>query len=79
MSSDETILSNTKATIEYVKETWTDSLGTQYILWLEQTLKKLQQIEKHREIIRLKAEKIRLLCEEIETTDDNPPKTLKKR
>ncbi len=66
----------TKATIEFIKANWKDSLGEQYILWLEQSLERIKQLERSREIIRLKAEKIHLLCEEISSSDGDTPKTL---
>lgn len=67
----------TKSTIEFIKANWKDSLGEQYVRWLEQSLERIKQMERSREIIRLKAEKIQLLCEDISSSDGDTPKVLK--
>lgn len=76
--NSEKVVYETQKNIEKVKENWKDPIGNQYVCWLEQTLEKLRQLEKRREIIRLKVEKISLLCENIQSTDEDSPKLLKK-
>lgn len=78
IENSEIVIRDTAKTIEFVKTNWSDSLGKQYICWLEQTLEKLKHLERRREILRLKAEKITLLCEQIASTDDDQLKVLKK-
>ena len=78
IEGSESVIRDTTKTIELIKDNWSDSLGEQYIRWLEQTEKQLKHIERRREIIQLKAEKIRILCEQIISTDDKKIKTLKK-
>ena len=70
-------LLETKAIIEFIKTNWKDSLGEQYVRWLEQSLAQIKQMEIRRESIRQKAEEIQLLCEEISSSDGDTPKTLK--
>lgn len=78
IENSEIIIHDTAKTIEFVKSNWSDQLGNQYVCWLEQTLEKLKHLERRREVMRLKAEKITLLCEQIASTDDDQPKVLKK-
>lgn len=73
----EIVIRNEEKTIEFIKSNWNDMIGRQYVCWLEQVLGKLKQIERQREVVRLKAAKIALLCEQI-TSTSNPPKVLKK-
>lgn len=78
IENSEIVLHETAKTIELVKSNWSDPLGKQYVCWLEQTLEKLKHLERRREIIRLKAEKITLLCKQVSSSDDDQPKVLKK-
>ena len=78
VENSEKVIFETELIIENVKNNWRDPVGKQYVCWLEQTLEKLKQLERRREIIRLKAEKIALLCENIASTDADSPKILKK-
>lgn len=78
VENSEIVVHETAKTIEFVRANWSDSLGAQYICWLEQILEKLKHLEHHREIMRLKAEKITLLCEQIASAPDDEPKVLKK-
>lgn len=78
IKNSEIITHETAKTIDYVKSNWSDPLGNQYISWLEQTLEKVKHLERRREILRLKAEKITLLCEQVASTDNDQPKVLKK-
>ena len=66
---NEKLIYDTKANIEYIKNDWTDSLGQQYVMWLEETLQKLISIERKREIVGLKAQKIMLLCDTTDKAD----------
>ncbi len=78
IENSEIIVHETAKTIEFVRSNWSDSLGGQYVCWLEQTAEKLKQIERRREIARLKMEKIALLCEQMPSADEDSPKVLKK-
>lgn len=78
IENSESVIHETTKTIEFVKANWTDPVGKQYVYWLEQTLEKLKQLERHREVMQLKAKKVALLCEQVSSTDDDPPKVLKK-
>lgn len=78
IENSEIVIHDTAKTIEFVKSNWSDSLGNQYVCWLEQMLEKLKHLERRREVMRLKVEKITLLCEQIASTDDAQPKVLKK-
>ena len=75
------LLYDLHAATEFLKQNWTDSLGKQYILWLEQTQAKIKEIERRREIISLKKEKMKLICESIssEGDADEPKKLILKR
>lgn len=72
------VIHDTAKTIEFIKANWSDPLGNQYVCWLEQALEKLKHLERRREVMRLKAEKIALLCEQISCADDDQPSVLKK-
>lgn len=72
------VLRTTANTKEYVNDHWKDSFGAQYSLWLEQTSEKLQQMERQREVLHLRKEKITLLCESVAADDNDPPKTRKR-
>lgn len=78
IENSEIIIHDTAKTIEFVKSNWSDPLGNQYVCWLEQTLGKIKHMERRREMMRLKAEKTTLLCEQIASSDDDQPKVLKK-
>ena len=78
IENSEIIIHDTAKTIEFVKSNWSDPLGNQYVCWLEHTLGKIKHIERRRDMMRLKAEKITLLCEQIASSDDDQPKVLKK-
>ena len=67
----------TKSAIEYIKDNWKDDFGAGYIHWLEETLEKIRSIEKKRELIHLKAEKIKVVCTMISSSDGDSPKELK--
>lgn len=78
IENSEIVIHDTVKTIDFVESNWRDPLGNQYVCWLEQMLEKLKHLERRREVIRLKAEKITLLCEQIASTNDDQPKVLKK-
>lgn len=77
IENSERIIHETSKTIEFVQSNWSDSCGDQYVCWLEQTIETLKRLERRREVLRLKAEKITLLCEQISSADDQP-KVLKR-
>ena len=83
MSSEDgrILLNELQTAIDFLKQNWTDSIGKQYILWLEQTQTKIKEIERRREIISLKKVKIKLICESInsEGDADDPKKLTLKR
>ena len=79
MSSEDgrILLNELQTAIDFLKQNWTDSIGNQYILWLEQTQTKIKEIERRREIISLKKVKIKLICESIKSEGDaDDPKKL---
>lgn len=62
---------------DFIKENWMDPLGKEYVLWLERTQNQIKTMERKREILGLKKEKIRLICEDICANGDaDNPKTL---
>lgn len=76
--NSEIVIRDTVKTIDHVKSNWRDPLGEQYICWLEQTLENLKRMERSREIIRLRAEKIALLCGQAASADSDQPKVRRK-
>lgn len=75
---NEKLIYDTKANIEYIKSDWTDSLGQQYVMWLEDTLGKLISIEQKRETVALKTQEILSTCGETDAQDgEERPKVLK--
>lgn len=77
IENGEKVLFETTKTLEFVRSNWTDSIGTQYSNWLEEQLESIKRMEQRREIIHLKALKIKLICDKI-LSDDDKPKVLTK-
>ena len=68
------VIQGTAKTKEFVKYHWQDSIGAQYVHWIEQTEEKLKQIDRQREILHIKCKKIALLCKSVSSDDEGTPK-----
>lgn len=56
---------------EFIQQNWKDPIGDQFVAWVLQSEENLKKIERKREIIRLKCEKIKILCQDARTENED--------
>lgn len=70
------VLTNVNEAKDFIRENWPDKIGEQILLWLDNIESELSSLERRRELVSLKKQKIYMVCTKMWDEGSDPPKEL---